>query len=150
MADATTVVRREAEPLAAGAGLDLLDVQVRGSGPRSVVRVVVARNGGVDVAVCRALSVALSQRLAVVDPVAGGYALEVTSPGVDHPLRTQRDFDRVEGRAVRVERRTSDGTVPVHGTVATAGDEAVEIATPGATVTVPYDEIVTARQVLPW
>ncbi len=150
MADTTSVVRREAEPLASVAGLDLVDVQVRGAGPRSVVRIVVGRKGGVDLAVCRTLSKALSARLDAIDPVVGAYALEVTSPGVDHPLRSQRDFDRVEGRRVRVERRTSEGDEALEGTVAAAGPDTVEIASGDGPVAVSYTQIITARQVLPW
>ena len=151
MADTATLVREQAQPLAEGAGLDLVDVQVKGSGPRMLVRVIVDRKGGVDLATCQKLSRDLSQRLDEADPIENRYSLEVTSPGIDWPLRTQRDFDRIEGRAVRIRRDTGDGAIAeVTGTVAAAETDAVVVDDKGGSVRVPYDEIASAKQTLPW
>lgn len=150
MADPTAAVRAAAQPLADGAGLDLVDVQVKGSGPRTLVRVVVDRKGGVDLALCQRLSRDLSARLDASDPIAGRYSLEVTSPGVDWPLRTQRDFDRIEGRAVRVRRRSDDQEQELTGTVHAAEADGVLIDSGGKQERVSYDEIISAKQTLPW
>lgn len=151
MSATATTIRALADPLAAAAGLDLVDVQVRGSGRRRLVRVIVDRKGGVDLARCQALSRRLSARLDEADPIPGRYALEVTSPGVDAPLRDQRAFDRVEGRRVLVRRTLPDGRVQeVEGTVLASGEEGVVLDADGGPVTVRYDEIASARQRLPW
>jgi ribosome maturation factor RimP len=146
-----TSVREQARPLAEEAGVEVLDVEVKGSGPRTLVRVTVDRKGGVDLGACQQLSRALSARLDDADPIAGRYQLEVTSPGTSWPLREQRDFDRVEGRAVLVQRReTENRVVQLRGTVRQAAPQAVELDVDGTAVTVPYDEIVKATQTLPW
>jgi ribosome maturation factor RimP len=94
------------EPVVAGTGHDLEDVTVNPAGKRSVVRVVVDRDGGVsldDVAdVSRDVSAALDA-LDEAEPGALGsaYVLEVTSPGVDRPLTAPRHWRRSTGRLVR-------------------------------------------------
>ncbi len=148
--NATDVVRSFAQPLADGAGLDLIDVEVKGSGPRTLVRVTVDRKGGVDLAACQQLSRDLSRRLDDADPIEGRYQLEVTSPGVKHPLRGQRDFDRVEGRLVLVHAREDERVVQVKGTVVEAADGVVALDVDGDVVSIPYSDIDKATQALPW
>lgn len=150
MADAAALVRKQAQPLAEGAGLDLVDVQVKGSGPRTLVRVIVDRKGGVDLATCQKMSRDLSSRLDETDPIDNRYSLEVTSPGVDWPLKTQRDFDRIEGRTVLIRRNAGDGISEHTGTVTSADEEAVVVDSKTGSVRVPYDQIASAKQTLPW
>ncbi|HVM00957.1 MAG TPA: ribosome maturation factor RimP [Egibacteraceae bacterium] len=151
MAGLTDTVRALAEPLAADADVDLVDLQVKGSGSRQLVRVVVDRKGGVDLATCQRLSQRLSARLDEADPFPSRYSLEVTSPGIDHPLADRRAFERVEGRDVLVHRDAGDGrVVQLRGRVLIADEEAVVIETGGERVGVRYDDIVKATQSLPW
>jgi ribosome maturation factor RimP len=142
-------IRDLAEPLAASSGLDLVDVELK-QGPRTLVRVVVDRKGGVDLATCQDMSRRLSDALDADDPVEGRYALEVTSPGVDRPLTDRRAFDRVEGRPVLVHRSDGGGVVQLRGTVAAAEEDAVVLDVDGSPLRIPYDEIVKATQQLPW
>jgi len=151
MSGPSETVRALVEPLAREADVDLVDVQVKGSGPRRLVRVTVDRKGGVDLATCQRLSRELSSRLDEVDPISDRYALEVTSPGVSHPLSDRRAFDRVEGRDVLVHRDAGDGrVVQVRGRVTGTEQEAVLLDTDGEQVRVRFDEIVKATQSLPW
>lgn len=151
MGDPVDTVRALVMPLAAAAGVDVVDVEVKGTGARRLVRVRIDRKGGVDLAACHRLSGALSAALDDADPFADRYALEVTSPGVDHPLEGQRAFDRVEGRGVLVRRAAADGdVVDVRGTVRTAGPEQVVLDVDGDEVAIPYQAIVHATQALPW
>lgn len=150
MNDVTEVVRGYAEPLAVDAGLDLVDVEVKGAGPRTLVRVKVDRKGGVEVAECQELSRNLSRKLDDSDPIDNRYQLEVSSPGVNHPLRTQRDFDRVEGREVVVRRRGADAADELKGTVVQAADAEVVLDAKGTRTAVAYADIENATQALPW
>jgi ribosome maturation factor RimP len=144
-------VRATAEPLVAAADLDLVEVHVRGQAPRRVVRIIVDRKGGVDLERCSALARELGGPLDALSDLDGRYVLEVTSPGVDYPLRDRRAFDRVEGRSVLVHRRDEDGRLhEVRGTVRSADPEEVVLEVQGAPVRVPYDEIAKATQSLPW
>ena len=151
MTDQVVRVRELAAPLADARSLDLVDVEVKGSGSSRLVRITVDRKGGVDLAACQDLSRDLSALLDREDPIEGRYALEVTSPGTDHPLRDRAAFDRVEGRSVLVHRRgETDVPIQVRGTVARAEEDAVLLDVDGEPVRVPYAEIVTAKQTLPW
>jgi ribosome maturation factor RimP len=116
-------------PLIAGDGLDLEDVTVTTVGRRRLVRVVVDRDGGLDLDAAAELSRRLS---AALDSPEGGellapgpYVLEVTSPGIDRPVRTARQWRRAEGRLVRVG--TADGELS--GRVVAADDESVTLRT---------------------
>lgn len=146
------VVSDLARQAAARHGLDLVDVSVRGSGPRTRVRVLVDRKGGVDVETCRAVSAALSRSLDEADPLPDRYVLEVSSPGIDHPLETRRDFERVEGREVVVHYRPQDDerVLQARGKVVAASDEVVRLTLAGESARIPYDRIVKATQALPW
>jgi ribosome maturation factor RimP len=120
-------------PVVAETGADLEDVSVSKAGKRSVVRVVVDRDGGVsldDVAdVSRGISDALDA-LDEQDPGALGpsYVLEVTSPGVDRPLTQPRHWRRNIGRLVKATLR--DGTTAT-GRVTAADDDAVTLEVDG-------------------
>ena len=73
-------------PVVESAGLELVDVSFRTEGGRRVVRVTVDREGGVDLDTISRTSEAISRRLDLEDAVAGSYALEVSSPGIERPL----------------------------------------------------------------
>lgn len=97
----------------ASLGADLESVEVRPAGRRRVVRVVVDRDGGVDLDAVAEISTAVSAALDE-DPVAQrilgdvAYVLEVTSPGVDRPLTEARHWRRSAGRLVAAS--LADGT----------------------------------------
>jgi len=83
-------------------GLELVGVEVTGEGVRTVVRVLVDREGGIDVEECARVSEMLSRQLDLEDPLQHRYTLEVASPGLDRPLRGVGDFDRFAGRLAEV------------------------------------------------
>ena len=142
------VIDALARPLAAARDAELITVEVRGGGSRTRVRVVVDRKGGIDLGTCQAISRALAKELDEVDPLQGRYTLEVTSPGTDRPLVDQTDFDRIEGRLVRILTfGEEDGTGPVTA----AAPDAVELTDKaGDTHRIAYDDIRKATQELPW
>jgi ribosome maturation factor RimP len=90
-------------PVLADSGFDLEDVTVSKAGSRSLVRVVVDRDGGLDLDGVADASKAVGTYLdADEDLVPGAYVLEVTSPGVDRPLTAPRHWRRNAGRLVAV------------------------------------------------
>jgi ribosome maturation factor RimP len=94
-------------PVVAATGHDLEDVTVTSAGRRSLVRVFVDADGGVDLDavadVSRAVSEALDDDADGGAAFAGPYVLEVSSPGVDRPLTEQRHWRRAQGRLVQVQ-----------------------------------------------
>jgi ribosome maturation factor RimP len=96
-------VRNIAAPLAAQEGLELVDVELGGAGGRQTLRLFIDKPGGVSLEDCSSVSRAVSAALDVEDPLAGAYDLEVSSPGLDRPLRTPEHFEKYKGEKVRVK-----------------------------------------------
>ncbi|MFL5434230.1 MAG: Imm1 family immunity protein [Myxococcales bacterium] len=96
-------VRNIAAPLAAAEGLELVDVEFAGAGGHPTLRLYIDKAGGVSLDDCTHVSRALSAALDVEDPIQGSYELEVSSPGLDRPLRTAEHFQRFAGENVRVK-----------------------------------------------
>jgi ribosome maturation factor RimP len=97
-------------PVVSGAGYDLEDVAVTAAGRRSLVRVTVDADGGIDLDAVAVVSRLVSDALdadanAPGSPraLANAYVLEVSSPGVDRPLTEPRHWRRAIGRLVRVD-----------------------------------------------
>jgi ribosome maturation factor RimP len=99
-----------AEPILAEQGLELVDVELRREGRGHMLRALVDREGGVDLEGLSCLSRELSVLLDVEAPVAGPYTLEVSSPGINRPLRKPEHFLRYVGKKVRLRSH-----VPLNG-----------------------------------
>ena len=102
-------VRELAADVAAAHGLELFDVTYGREGGRNVLRVVLDRPGpsataeeSVSLEQCARVSEELSAVLDVEDVVPASYTLEVSSPGLDRPLRTRDDYERFAGRLAKV------------------------------------------------
>ena len=85
-------------------GLELVDLTVRGSSRKRIVRVDIDRAGprGIDVDDCRRVSVALGRLLDEDELLENRYNLEVSSPGIDRPIQSDDDVRRNTGRSVVV------------------------------------------------
>jgi ribosome maturation factor RimP len=145
-------VRTLAEPLLAPLGLEVYDVHLTGTGGAPTLQVLVDREGGVDLDTLTAATQALSPALDAAGAVAGPYLLEVSSPGVERPLRTARHFARAIGETVSVKYRADDGAARVRGTLVAATGNSVSVLEEGAAepVTVPLELVAKARTVFEW
>ncbi len=96
-------MRALAAATAATFGLELFDLEHRLSGRRWWIRVTLDRQDGpVTLEDCEAVSRQLSAQLDVEDIVPHAFDLEVSSPGIERPLRTARDFERFKGQPAKV------------------------------------------------
>ena len=101
-------IRALAEPVAAELGLEVLEIELLGNAPRQVLRIYLdscSQSRPVTVADCEAMSRRLGDVLEANDVVAGRYMLEVSSPGVNRPLKKADHFRRVIGGRVRIRMR---------------------------------------------
>jgi ribosome maturation factor RimP len=126
-------------------GVDVEDVEVQKAGRRHVVRIVVDRDGGVDLDLVAAVSQKASELLdqaPLSDELPGPFVLEVTSPGVDRPLTQPRHWRRALTRLVHV---TLDDGSAVDGRITEVpNDDEVVIATESGDVTLPRSRVATA------
>lgn len=96
-------------PVAADLGLELLDVELAGAGPRRLLRVTLDRPGGaVTVGDCEAVSRRLGDVLDAHEAIPGRYMLEVSSPGLNRRLITPEHFRAAVGSRVRVRLRAAE------------------------------------------
>ena len=91
-----------AEPLVASLGMELVDLEYKREGHAMVLRLFVDREGGVNLDDCANVSRELSEILDVEDFIQGHYTLEVSSPGLNRPLKKPADYGRYQGRLVKI------------------------------------------------
>ncbi|MBI4355548.1 MAG: ribosome maturation factor RimP [Candidatus Omnitrophica bacterium] len=132
-----------AEPMLARESVELVDVTYARQGRGMVLRLLVDTVKGITLAECARLNEMLSQALDGSTLFEEPYTLEVSSPGLDRPLVTRRDFERVLGRRIEVATR-----VPVQdksfyrGTAIDINDEAVTVViAKGEAVAIPLSAI---------
>lgn len=95
-------VHRLVEELVRGSDLELVEATYTREGRRTYLRVFIHRDEGISLVHCQSLSERLDLALEVEDFIPDSYILEVSSPGVNRPLRTRRDFERNIGRLARI------------------------------------------------
>jgi len=135
-------------------GLELVDVVCLGQGPRSVIRVLIDKPGGVTITDCEQAHKALGPALDVADPFPHAYTLEVSSPGLDRPLKRPQDYQRAIGKHINVKlRQPLDGQWKLSGELMQADEQAVVLnSAQGSSVPQPLrlglEMIVEARLVV--
>lgn len=142
------------EQAAAGTGIDIAEIELRGGGKARLLRVYIDKPGGVTHQDCELISSRLSTLLDEEDAIPGeeGYTLEVSSPGVERALKKPRDFERVVGQKVKVAlREPVQGQHRVEGTLAAFADEVLEIeVAPDQRFRVPLAQVQKANLKFEW
>ena len=118
----------------------------RAAARHPVIRVLLDREGGIDLdAICSA-NRWVSEAIDEADPMRGPYTLEVSSPGVDRPLRKREDFERFAGETVTVKAKPAgQGARRWTGTLVGLEGDDVVLDVDGETVRVPFDSVQKAR-----
>lgn len=95
--------------VAAEYAVEVVDIEFVGSMRRPTVRIFIDKPGGVTLEDCAHFSRAVSAVLDVEDPIRAAYVLEVSSPGLDRPLKRARDFELSVGKLARIITKESIG-----------------------------------------
>ncbi|HUH02713.1 MAG TPA: ribosome maturation factor RimP [Kofleriaceae bacterium] len=147
-----------AEPVCAGAGYELVDLRYLSEGSW-VVRVYIDRSTpgapGISFEDCEQVSRELSAVLDVEDPLPQAYRLEVSSPGIDRPLRTAPHFERFAQQRARITlidgvdgRRNFTGTL--QGIDSSPDSTVVLIDVDGTHFRLPLHDIASAKLIPDW
>jgi ribosome maturation factor RimP len=138
-----------AEPLVAEMGMELVDVQYQREGHGWVLRFFIDKEGGVAIEDCAQVSREISAYLEVEDLIAHAYHLEVSSPGLERPLKKKEDFIRFIERQARIKLRQPLGDQRVLiGTLGGLEGDAVVLMLEGEKVLIDMENISKARLTL--
>jgi ribosome maturation factor RimP len=139
-------------PAVESAGLELVDAGFHREQGRQVLRVTIDREEGVDLDMIADVSERVSRRLDLEGFEPGWpYTLEVSSPGIERPLKAPHEFARRIGSRVRVRTaRPIGGSRVLHGTIVEAGPEKIRLATDEGERSVPFDDITSAQTEVDW
>jgi len=133
-------------PAIEGLGYELIGVEFQPGRQRSLLRVYIDVEAGVTLEDCERVSHQASGVLDVEDPVAGGYDLEVSSPGADRPLFTAEHFERFSGERARITLEVPvDGRRRFTGRLVAVRDAVVVIEMDGEEHALAMDAIGSAR-----
>ncbi len=148
-------VRRVVEPVLEADGYELVEVEWQREGGSWVLRLYVDKPGGVTIDDCQAASRTVEPILDVEEVIEPSYALEVSSPGVNRPLRKSADFERFAGQKVHVKTYGPVETAPAApgagprknwaGTLRGFRDGMVEVEVDGTLHRIPHEKIAKAN-----
>lgn len=126
-------------------GVELVEFDLFQAGQRKVLRLYVHRAPAVTIDECAKVSRALGARLDLEeDLIPGAYTLEVSSPGLDRPLKSTRDFERNLDRVIRVNRGVG---APLIGVLKSVDEENIVVQSreTGAEIAVEREKILMAK-----
>jgi len=142
-------VKREIESLAKRVadehGVEVFDIELLGKG-KLLLRVAIDKEGGVTLDDCETFSKSLGALLDVEDVIHRTYTMEVSSPGLDRPLRNLGEFERNKGklaRIVTVEKIENQNFLV--GRIADVNNDIVTLLVDDRAIDIPYDRIAKAR-----
>lgn len=128
-------------------GLELFDVQFRTEAHGWVLRVFIDSQDGISLDHCTDVSRELGQYLDVEEVIDHAYSLEVSSPGLERPLRSIAEFKQNEGKKARVKVHNAiDGVKTFEGVIGDVGEEIINMTlTDGSSMQFSYDMFSKAR-----
>ncbi len=121
-------IKNISEPIAEEFGFELVDVEFLKEGSSHFLRVYLDKPGGINLDDCQLMSQTLSDKLDEKDPISVAYYLEVSSPGLDRPLKTDKDLNRNIGKEVEIKLyEPSDGKKILEGILESYNKEDINI-----------------------
>lgn len=138
-------------PLLEGSEAELYDLEFTGG----VLKITLDRPGGIDVGTIGRFTRDVSRLLDETDPISSAFTLEVSSPGLERPLRTPVHYSRSVGELVSIKTRAGlEGERRFKGTIVASDDDGVDVllegADPGSTRHLAYEDIERARTIFEW
>ncbi len=126
--------------------IDLIDVEYVKEGTTWFLRIFIDKPGGVEIEDCRHISQELSIELDKIDPIDHAYTLEVSSPGLERPLKKEEDFQHFKGRLVNIKTyQAINGAKEFQGQLIGLDTGIVKLEIKGVEQEIPLDKIAKAR-----
>lgn len=135
-------------PYAEKEGVEIVTLEIMGSKKAPTIRVFIDTEGGVSFDELASAQSWINRIMDEIDPFPGAYMLEVSSPGIDRPLRTMEHFNRFAGEQAVVKTISPiDGRSSFSGTLKGTDGDAVVLAIDGVDTAIPYSNIKRAHVV---
>jgi len=142
-------IEEYAGPVLDDMGLELVEVQFRREGHGWVLRIFVDREQGVTIDDCARVSREISTWLDVEDLIEHAYHLEVSSPGLERPLKKPADYERFAGRMARIKlKEPRDNRRVFTGILESIQENEVTLIVDDEPVNITFEEIARARLTL--
>ena len=127
-------------------GIEIVDITYKRESPGMTLRILADTANGITIAECEALSNYLSSLLDKENVIEEHYLLEVSSPGVDRPIVTDRDFERVIGKELDIRMyEPIDGKREHRGKILGMDRENIVIESGGISTVIPRSKIAKAK-----
>ncbi|MDD4168712.1 MAG: ribosome maturation factor RimP [Desulfotomaculaceae bacterium] len=140
------LVQQTALPIVQEAGMELVDVEFVKEGGRWYLRIFIDKPGGINHEDCRFVSEKMDRLLDEHNLVAHAYALEVSSPGIERPLKHLNDFNRFADRLANITTYTAiNGLKKFRCRLQGTRGAAVAIDMGGVDFLIPFEQIASAR-----
>ncbi|MBQ9002264.1 MAG: ribosome maturation factor RimP [Eggerthellaceae bacterium] len=134
------------EPMAKAEGVELVTLEIVGAKKAPTIRVFIDTDKGVGFDELASAQSWINEIMDEIDPFPGAYTLEVSSPGIDRPLRTAEHFARFTGeRAVVKTTSPVDGRSSFTGEIVSAGEASVSIDCEGTVFEIPFAQVKRAN-----
>lgn len=134
-------------PIVLSEGMELVELEFTRQGQRWYLRIYIDKEDGVNLGDCENISRQVEQALDVEDPIPQQYVLEVSSPGLDRPLKQKRDFLRSRGKLIRLFTSvTVGGKRDLVGILKSIEEDLIQLELrDGETLCIPLADIAKAR-----
>lgn len=142
----TERVRQVAEGYLKERDIEIVDIIYRREQQGMVLRLLIDKPGGVTIDECEELNNFLSVELDRIDLIQDRYVLEISSPGLDRPIKTDRDFERAMGKFLEVTTYERIDERKAHeGALIGMDKNSIVIESRGISTVIPRDKIALAR-----
>lgn len=142
----TAIVEELAAPILEGMNIELVDIEYQKEGSNWFLRVFIDKEGGIDIDDCGAVSEKLSKQLDEADPIKDAYFLEVSSPGIERPLKREKDIQWAIGKRVHVKTYEAIEDAKIFEGILTEFDgQVLTIQEEKKAYQIPYDKVASAR-----
>lgn len=159
--DVQTKIEEIVKEIAFQHGLEVVEVSLKGHGKRQMLKIIIDKmdiadenisihdapqKNGVTLDECESVSRALSAHLDVEEPIRGPYTIEVSSPGLDRPLKEKRDFTKNKGKLVKIVVKEKVNNLNfITGRLTDSSDDGIVVYEKGMKYDIGYDNISRAK-----
>jgi|TARA_B110000438_G_C15743280_1_gene619504 ribosome maturation factor RimP len=141
----TNTVKELVEPALAEDDYELVDIEYKKQGTRWILRVFIHRPGGIGVEDCKKISRKIDDLIEVENIITGNYVLEVSSPGLDRPLKSEKDLLRNLNSRISLSTFTPiNKYYTFSGIIQNVENEVLFLETNGGVLSVPIENIAKA------